>query len=338
MKIFSGSSNKTLAERVARQLGLGLSGLEIHVFPDKEKRIRVTENVVDKDTVVVQSCSTPADSNYMELFFIVDALKRSGAKRVTAIIPYLGYQRQDHIFRDGEAVSLEVVVKTLEATGMDRLVAFDLHSIKIPELFTIPVIHLSALPVFAEKIKQIVGNRAEVGNENFLVHDAKKGTGSSRTSKSASVHRENFIPSPRFSDTVLVSPDMGGIRRIKLISEMLNNMPFATIVKERNLATGEVSTQGIKGAIGKRVLIIDDMISSGGTIVSAADLLRKKGVSEIYVFATHPVLSKDAPLLLQKSAVKKVFVTDTISISKEKQFPKLEVLSVAGMIAGAIKV
>ncbi|MDO8460895.1 MAG: ribose-phosphate pyrophosphokinase [bacterium] len=298
MKIFSGSSNKTLAEKVARQLGLRLSGLEIHVFPDKEKRIRVIENVVDKDTVVVQSCSTPADSNYMELFFIVDALKRSGAKKVTAVVPYLGYQRQDHIFRDGEAVSLEVVVKTLEATGMDRLIAFDLHSIKIPELFSIPVIHLSALSIFAEEIKKYKWSK---------------------------------------NDTVLVSPDMGGIRRIKLISEMLSNMPFATIVKERNLSTGEVSTQGIKGSVGKRAIIIDDMISSGGTIVSAADLLSKKGVSEIYVFATHAVLSENAPALLQKSAVKKVFVTDTINISKAKRFPKLEILSVSEMIVEEIR-
>ena len=329
MKIFSGSSSKTLAEKVARQLGLRLGGLEVHVFPDKEKRIRVTENVVDKDTVIIQSCSTPADSNYMELFFIVDALKRSGAKRVAVVIPYLGYQRQDHIFRDGEAVSLEVVVKTLEAVGMDRLITFDLHSIKIPELFSIPVAHLSALLVFAEKI-------ALLGNENFLVHDAKQGKGSSRSSKPASAHRENFIPSLRLNDTVLVSPDMGGIRRIKLISEMLNNMPFATIVKERDLATGEVSTQGIKGPVGKRALIIDDMISSGGTIIKAAELLREKGASEIYVFATHAVLSENAPKLLQKSAVKKVFVTDTINIPQKKRFPKLEILSVAKMIAEEI--
>lgn len=298
MKVFSGSSNKPLAQRIAKELKTKLSPLEIHIFPDGEKRIRVLERVVDEHCVVAQSTSTPADQNYMELFFIVDAIKRSGAKSVTAVIPYLGYQRQDHIFRDGEAVSLEVVIRTLEAVGMDKLILFDLHSIKIPELFHIPVSHLSALPLFAEKIK-------------------KNGW----TNK----------------DTVLVSPDMGGVRRIKILSEMLSGMPHASIVKNRNLATGEVTAEKIEGKLKKRALIIDDMISSGGTIITAANLLLKNGVSEIYVFATHPVFSDAAAEVLQKSTVQKVFVTDTIEVSKEKQFPKLEILSIAKMITNELK-
>lgn len=294
MKVFSGSSNKPLAEKIAKELKTKLSPLEIHVFPDGEKRIRVLEKVVDEHCVVVQSTSTPADQNYMELFFIVDAVKRSGAKTVTAVIPYLGYQRQDHIFRDGEAVSLEVVIRTLEAVGMDKLILFDLHSIKIPELFHIPVSHLSALPLFAEKIKE------------------QKWTN---------------------SETTLVSPDMGGVRRIKQLCEMLSGMPYASIVKNRDLATGKLTAERVEGGLKKRALIVDDMISSGGTIISAVNLLLRKGVSEIYVFATHPVFSGAAAEVLQKSAVQKVFVTDTIEVSKKKQFPKLEVISVAGMIA-----
>lgn len=298
MKVFSGSSNKPLAQKIAKELKVALSPLEIHIFPDGEKRIRVFERIVDEHCVVVQPTSTPADQNYMELFFIVDALKRSGAKAVTAVIPYLGYQRQDHIFRDGEAVSLEVVIRTLEAVGMDKLILFDLHSIKIPELFHIPVSHLSALPLFAEKIKKNAWTN---------------------------------------SDTVLVSPDMGGVRRVKQLCEMLSGMPYASIVKNRNLATGKLTAERVEGRLKKRALIVDDMISSGGTIITAANLLLKNGVSEIYVFATHPVFSDAAPQALQKSAAQKVFVTDTIEVPKEKQFPKLEILSVAEMVAGELR-
>ena len=298
MKVFSGSSNKPLAEKIAKELKVKLSPLEIHIFPDGEKRVRVLEKVVDKECIVVQSTSTPADQNYMELFFIVDAIRRSGAKTVTAVIPYLGYQRQDHIFRAGEAVSLEVVIRTLEAVGMDKLILLDLHSIKIPELFHIPVCHLSALPLFAEKIKE------------------KKWA--------------NY-------ETVLVSPDMGGVRRIKLLSEMLSGMPYASIVKNRDLTTGEVTAEKVEGKLKKRALIVDDMISSGGTIITATNFLLKTGVSEIYVFATHPVFSDAAAEILQKSAVQKVFVTDTIEVPKEKQFPKLEILSIAKMITNELK-
>src|SRR5450759_1052696 len=175
MSIFSGSASRELAEKIAKSLGLELSPVEIFVFPDGEKRIRIKENVVGKDCVIVQSASTPPDENYMELFIMIDALKRSGAKSIKAIIPYLGYQRQDHIFRDGEAVSLEVIAEILTKVGMTELFSFDLHSPKIPDIFTVPVKHLSALPIFAEKIK-----------------------------------REFNL-----EEIVLVSPDMGGIRRIK---------------------------------------------------------------------------------------------------------------------------
>ena len=298
MKIFSGSSNKPLAEKIAQILKRELSELEIHVFPDEEKRIRVVERVVDEDCVAVQSTSTNADKNYMELFFIVDALKRSGAKMVTAVIPYLGYQRQDHVFRTGEGVSLEVVIKMLEAVGVDKVITFDLHSVRIPELFSIRVLHLSALSIFAKTIKD-------------------KGWDD--------------------NNTVLVSPDMGGIRRIKELSEMLGDLPYAAIEKDRDLVTGEISMGKMRGEVKKRVIIADDMISTGRTIAAAARLLGKKGAREILVVATHPVFSENASKILQQSIVEKIFVTDTIEVPKEKLFPKLSVLSVADMIAKKIK-
>jgi len=348
MKIFSGSSNKPLAEIIAKALRIRLSKLEIHVFPDGEKRVRVINSIVDEDCIVVQSASTDADKNYIELFFIVDALKRSGAKSVTAVIPYLGYQRQDHVFRDGEAVSLEVVIKILEGVGVDRVITFDLHSIKIPEFFKIPVVHLSALPLFVEKIKESVKDQGalrsfrQFGDSSNPVVPPSSNLARAKFSKlvsnvplfkSAPHAKTPRAPVPRFSDTVLVSPDMGGIRRIRILSEMLNGMPYATIDKNRDLKSGKIEASKIHGVVKKKAIVVDDMISTGNTIVAAVDLLSKKGAEEIVVFATHPVFSKDAHILLQKSKVKKVFVTDTISVPKEKLFPKLEVLSVAGIIA-----
>lgn len=304
MKIFSGNSNQPLAQKIAQKLKIKLSPLEIYLFPDGEKRVRILDKVLGQECVVVQSCSTPVDQNYMELFFIVDALKRSGAKSITAVIPYLGYQRQDRLFREGEAVSLEVIIETLEAVGINKIIAVDLHSIKIPELFHLPIVHLSALAVFAKEIKK----------KNW---DSK--------------------------DSLLISPDMGGIRRIKILSELLNYMQYATIVKSRDLATGEVTADKIEGLMDfnlrqvKRVFIVDDMISSGGTIVTACELLRQRGVKDIFVFATHAVFSDQAPKNLQKSLAKKVFVTDTIVVPQEKQFPKLQILTMSETIAEDLK-
>ncbi len=306
MKIFSGSSNKLLAEKLAQNLGLELSEIEIHVFPDGERRVKLNDIVVDEETVVVQSTATPVDQNYIELFFIIDALKRSGAKSVTAVMPYLGYQRQDHIFRDGEAVSLQVMIGILESMGVNKVIVLDLHTIKIPEFFHIPIDHLSALPQFAKVIK------------------------------------ENGWD----SDSILVSPDMGGLRRIKEMSEFLSGMSWIATVKDRNLDTGEITIEKIESSDsnwsmenlkGKRALIVDDMASSGGTLIESAKLLKKSGISEVYAFVTHPIFSKDAPKLLQDSEITKVFVTDSVYVSEEKKFPKLEVLSVAEMIAKEIK-
>lgn len=297
MKLFSGSSNKPLCQKIARELQIDLSPLEIHIFPDGEKRIRIEESVVDEHCIVVQSTNPPVDENYMELLFILDALKRNGAKSVTVVMPYIGYQRQDHVFREGESRSLEVVVRALEVTGANRFIAVDFHSIKIPEIFQIPVVHLSGLDIFAEKIKELF---------------------------------------PDLQTVVLVTPDMGGIRRIKILSETLNNMPFVTIEKNRDLASGSITVGKIEGNILPNAVIIDDMISSGKTIVQAATLLKEKGAKHIVAFATHPVFSDNAPKILQDSPVENFFVTDTIDVPEEKHFSKLEVLSVSRLISESI--
>lgn len=294
MKIFSGSANRPLAEKIATKLCLSLSPIELHTFPDGEQRVMLAEKVVGEDVAIVQPTGIPTDNNYMELFFIIDAARRSGAKSVTVVIPYIGYQRQDHVFRSGEARSLEVVIRFMEQAGGTRFIAVDVHSIKIPELFIKPITHLSALPLFAKQIKELGFTK---------------------------------------EDTVLVSPDMGGLSRLGKLSTLLDDIPQVAVEKNRDLASGHVTADTVHGEVKKRALIVDDMISSGKTIVMACDMLTQKGVEEIYVFATHPVFSEKAPELLQASLAKKVFVTDTIFVSKFSQFPKLEIISVADLIA-----
>ena len=342
MKIFSGTSNPALAQKIAEELKIPLGKLEIFTFADGEKRIRILDKVLEEDCIVVQPTSPPADSNYMELFFIIDGLKRSGARSITAVIPYLGYQRQDHVFRDGEAVSLEVVVETLQSTGVSKIICFDLHSIKIPELFRLPLVHLSALPLFAEKIKELARGPATrfppasarsqntdmraVGNPSSPVTSnlAREGASSAYTLEANSY--------------VLISPDMGGIRRIKELSELLGNMPYAVIDKDRNLSTDEVEAVDLSGDVkGKTAIMVDDMISTGKTMVVGSKLLLEKGAKRVLVFATHPVFSDDSKETLENSPIGKVVVCDTISVPKEKQFKKLEILSIAKLVAGSLK-
>jgi ribose-phosphate pyrophosphokinase len=302
MKIFSGSAHKLLAEKIAKELVTDISPIEMFTFPDGERRVRIIDRVVDEDCIIIQPASSPVDIHYMELFFIVDGLKRSGAKSVTAVVPYFGYQRQDHIFRDGEAVSLEVIIKILETVGVDRLISVDLHANRIPDLFHIPVNHLSALPLFANTIRELVQT------------DLK--------------------------ETVLISPDMGGIARIKKISALLDDMPWAALEKNRDLDNGAIAGDAVgEGSIaGKKIaFIVDDMISSGKTIALAASVLKNAGFEKNFVFATHAVFSEEAPEILQNAVIEKVFVTDTVVIPEKKQFDKLAVFSVADIIAEEIK-
>lgn len=296
MLLFSGNSNKPLAKKIAEILGLNLGDLEITTFPDNENRVRVVENVVGEDAVVVQSTGITPNLYYIELFLIIDSLKRSGAKSITLVIPYLGYQRQDHIFRDGEAVSLEVIISILEKLGVTKVISFDLHSVRIPELFHVPVIHLSAIPLFAEEIKKM-----------------------------------------DLDDAVLVSPDMGGIARIKKISELCGNLPYVSIVKDRDLVTGNIESTTINGEVKKTAIIVDDVISTGDTIVEAVKLLENNGVKDVYVLATHGILAGNASAKLQNSNIKKVIITDTIKVPDNKLFEKLEIISVSNSIAEELR-
>jgi ribose-phosphate pyrophosphokinase len=297
MLFFGDISNKQLSSELAEKLGSELIFPDVHVFPDSEKRIRVLQDVVDQKIIVLKSLSDPVDSNLLEFVFLIDALKRSGAGEVTAIIPYLAYQRADHIFRDGEAVPLEVVIKMIEDSGVDKVISLDLHSIRIPELFHIPFVHASALQLFANTIRTL-----------------------------------DFHP-----ELCVVSPDAGGVRRTQQLAEYLGGVSTITITKDRDLETGKVVTSHHEGEIKKVAVIIDDICSTGQTLVNAADYLLKNGVEKVYACVTHPVLSANASELIQNSQIEKIYMTNSIPVSADQQFKKLKILSVAQLLASDLK-
>lgn len=298
MLLIGDLDNRDLSEKLGFELTLPVIYPDLHIFPDGEMRVRVVEDVADQEIILLKTHTNPVDSNILQTMFLLDALKRNGAGLITVVIPYLGYMRGDHMFRSGEGVPLEVVISMLETFGAAKVVLVDPHSIKVPEMFHVPVINLSALEVFAGKIKSM----------NLDQHSY-----------------------------TLVTPDMGGIRRIKILSELLGNAPFATIEKNRDLETGAVEAAEVEGEIKKIAFVVDDMISSGGTIIKALDALREKGAEKMYVMATHAVFSENAPQLLERSKAKKVFVTDSMPISSQKQFRKLEIISLAPTISRNLK-
>lgn len=300
MVFFGDKTNKNLSEGLAAALSTPLYFPDITVFSDGERRVRTNENVVDEDVVFLKtfSMTSNVDSYVVETAFLIDCFKRSGAKSVTGIIPYVAYSRADHVFRDGEAVPLEVVIHMFEKAGLSRIVFVDPHTIKMPEMFSIEVIHVSALPLFAEKIHEI------------------------------GFDREN---------SVIVSPDMGGLRRMEQMSKLLNGLPYVSIEKDRNYEDGTIKASGLHGDVKKTCFIVDDIISTGKTIVQAVEKLKEHGAEHIYVFATHAILAENASDLLAKCGIEGVFITDSIPVLSEKLFPRLEVLSLDSLLAKSIQ-
>lgn len=292
-------SNRSLSDSLGKALNLEVIYPDRHIFDDSEQRIRIEKKVLDEEVFVLKSTSHPVDENTLELLFIIDALKRNGAKTVTIIIPYLGYSRADHIFRDGEAVGLEVIIKTIESVGADSVIIIDPHTVKIAELFTIPCRMETALVVFAEKIK-------ELGLD--------------------------------YDKISIVSPDMGGIRRVKMLSEMLPGSIYAAINKDRDLSSGELTNSHVKeGEIREICVITDDIISTGGTILKSVDTCLESGAKKVFIFATQPVFSGDAHKKLEDSRAEKIYVTDAIFVPEQKRFDRLEILSLAPHIAKILK-
>lgn len=295
--LFSGSSNLPLARDIAKRLTIPLGKVDLTRFADGELRPWIAEDVRDKTVFVLESLSFPMDEHAMELALMGDAIRRSAPKTMIAVIPYMGYARQDKLHRPGEPVSARVIAKFLEVSKYKEVITMDLHNDAIVGFFQIPVSHVSALELLAAEIKK---------NKNLR-------------------------------NAIVVSPDVGGVKRARNFAYLLD-IPMVVMEKRRYLDRHDTSEafEIIGDVAGKTAVIIDDVISTGGTVAHSATSLKKAGAQSVTVLATHGVLAGEARHVLDASAIDEIIVTDTIAIPKEKQFAKLRQISVASIFADAI--
>ncbi|MCK4946836.1 MAG: ribose-phosphate pyrophosphokinase [Candidatus Aureabacteria bacterium] len=299
MKIFAGNANPDLAEKIAKNLSTRLGGCEVLSFPDGEVMVKILENVRGLDVFVVQPICPPEVNDYlMELLIMIDAMRRSSADRITAVIPYYGYARQDRKDQPRVPITAKLVANLVTAAGADRVLTMDLHADQIQGFFDIPVDHLYAAPVFIDYFKK------------------KKMTD---------------------GDVVIISPDEGGIKTAHAWAKRLN-ANLAAIDKRRITGT-ETQVFNIMGDVKKRAaIIVDDIVSTAGSLCDAAKLIKERGVQEVYAAISHPVLVEPAVERIENSEIKKLLVTDTIPLGdKLKRCSKIEILSVSGLLAEAIK-
>ena len=298
--IFSGSASTVLSEEIAKILGLKLGNIDLGKFSDGEIKVEILENVRGHEAFIIQSTSSPSNANLMELMLITDALKRSSASRITAILPYYGYARQDRRVRSSRVpISAKVIADMLNSVGVDRVLTVDLHSESIQGFFDMP-----ADNVYATKI----------------MHDDIK----SKTSKDEKI--------------LVVSPDVGGVVRARALAKFLDESDLA-IIDKRRPAPGKSQVMNIIGDVkGKTCIIVDDIIDSGGTIVNAVEALKKSGAVEVFVFITHAVLSGNAVEKIKKSKIQKLIITDTIDNSKKiNNVKNIQVLSISNLLGEALK-
>lgn len=297
LKIFSLSSNKPLAAKIAEAIGVDLGEMTSSRFADGEIRVSIDESARGSHIYLIQSTSYPVNDNLMELLIAIDALRRASAQTINVVLPYYGYARQDRKAQSREPITAKLVANMLENTGADRVIALDLHAAQIQGFFDIPVDHLLGAPLLA----------------NYFIDNGIVG-----------------------DDVVVVSPDHGGVTRARKLAEFLK-APIAIVDKRRprpNVAEVMSIVGDVKG---KKCVIIDDMIDTAGTITIAAQALMDRGAQEVYATCTHPVLSGPAIERLSQSVIKKVIVTDSIALPEEKQIDKIEVVSVAELMGEAIK-
>jgi ribose-phosphate pyrophosphokinase len=297
LRVLCGNANPGLATEIASHLGLALSRVEVGRFADGEIRVQIQESVRGADVFVVQPTSPPTSENVMELLVILDALKRASVHRTTAVMPYYGYARQEKKTKPREPISAKLMADLISVAGADRLLTVDLHVQSIQGFFDIPVDHLPAGPILAEDLV------------------ARGFTG---------------------PDNVVVSPDVGGVGAAKALADRLN-ASLAIIAKRRPEVNRVEVLQVIGELRAKRAILVDDIIDTAGSIASAAEIVAQEGASEIYAYATHAVFSGDAVDRLDASDVKEVVVTDTIPLAASKRRPKIRVLSVAPLLAQAIR-
>ncbi len=292
LKVFSGYSNRPLAEKVAEKMGCDLGVLISRRFSDGEIWVKYGENIRGLEVFLIQSTNSPAD-NLMELLMMIDAAKRASAKKITAVIPYYGYSRQDRKDQPRVSITAKLVANLIQTAGADRVITMDLHASQIQGFFDIPTDHLYGSSVFINRLISL--------NDNLAI----------------------------------VSPDVGGIKIARAYAKSLG--ASLVVIDKRRPQHNVAEIVNIIGNVeGKNVLLVDDLIDTGGTMVNAVNALRSYGAQRIFIAATHGVLSGNASKELNDSPVEKVFVTDTISIPENKQFEKLEVLSASSIFAEAI--
>jgi ribose-phosphate pyrophosphokinase len=298
LKLFSGRAHPALAEAIAGHLGVKLGRLVVNDFPDTETAVRIDEDVRGRDVFVVQPTCPPVNQNLMELMVILDAFKRASPYRVTAVLPYFGYARQDRKDMSRVPITAKLVANLLTAAGANRVLALDLHTAQIQGFFDIPVDHLYA-------VKEITG---------FV--------------------RSLNIPT---DELVVLSSDEGAIKKALIYQKRLNGQ-IAVVDKRRSSAT-KTEQAHILGATveGKHVCIFDDMISTAGTIAGAAIAAKKAGAKTVNVAATHGLLCGPANQRLKDAPIDRIGVSDSIPIPAEKMLPNLQVISIAGLLATAIK-
>ncbi|MCB0364597.1 MAG: ribose-phosphate pyrophosphokinase [Bdellovibrionaceae bacterium] len=298
LKVFAGTSNQELAARIAKEAGLELGHCEIKRFADGEIQVEIHESVRGCNVFMVQSTCPPVNENYMELFVMLDALRRASANEITAVMPYYGYARQDRKVAPRAPISAKLVAQLLKTAGADRLVVVDLHSSQIQGFFDGPFDHLFAIPTLARSWREKHG------------------------------HGDGFV---------VVSPDAGGVERARAFAKRLE-CSIAIIDKRRTNPNEAKAIHLIGDVDGKTAIVLDDMIDTAGTLCQSVDSLLKNGAKRVFAVATHPVLSGPAISRISESALEEVWVTDTIPLRPEAQAcAKIKVVSIAPLVAEAIK-
>src|SRR5438105_8175470 len=298
MMLFSGTAHPELSEEIASHLGIPLSECEVRRFASTEVYVRADNSVRGADVFVVQTHYDPVNEALIEQLVMIDAMKRASAKRITAVIPYYGYSRQDKKTLSREPISAKLVADLLSTAGADRVVSVDLHSGQIQGFFDSPFDHLTALPLLEDYFQQEVG----------------------------------------LQDLVVVAPDTGRVKVAERLAGHLN-ADLAFIYKRRSRHEAhKIEALDLVGEVeGRPCLVVDDMIDTGGTMVKGAEVLAEKGAAEIYIGATHGLFSGKAVQKIEESPIKEVVVTNTVPIPEEKRIGKLTILSIASIIADAIR-
>jgi len=293
LKVLTGNANRPLAEAIAKNLGVDLCHAQINRFSDGEIQVKVEDNVRGADCFIMQPTCSPVNENLMELLIIADALRRASAKRITAVMPYYGYGRQDRKAEPRVPITAKLVANLIVAAGVTRVLSMDLHAGQIQGFFDIPVDHLYGTPVFLKYLK------------------AKK-----------------------LKNMVVVSPDAGGVERARAFAKHLD--ADLAIVDKRRPRPNEAAIMNLIGDVkGKSAIILDDLVDTAGTLTKVANAIKDKGASQVIAAASHGVLSGDAIKRIDDSALKELIITDSIPLRGKS--PKLKVLTIAPLLAEAIK-